>query len=109
MVSRELHELARIHFEMRNGFAIVPRSWSGRCMERLFSFADGDVHDDGGGNVFAEAASLEAFELVHGAIELTLQGAFVTDYFFQELTGGQQGDGAAHGVLHVHLVLPYGD
>ena len=80
-------------FELRNGFVIVwRRSGRGRWLEDAFSFFDGDVHDDGGGDVFAEATALETFELVHGAVELALQRAFVADDFFQEFAGRQQGD-----------------
>lgn len=72
------------------------------------SAPEGDVHDDGGWDGFAEAAALEAFKLVHGAVELALQRAFVADDSFENLFWQQHGGGAADVVFGVHLFLADG-
>lgn len=84
-------------------------------VEGAFSFSNGNVHDDGSGDVFAEAAALEAFQLIHGAVKLALQGAFVADNFFQRIAATEYGDGTAQGVFglqwlfpHAHQVLEFG-
>jgi hypothetical protein len=45
--------------------------------------------------------------LIHGAVELPLQRAFVAHDFFEHVATGQCGHGAAHGVFGIHLLLTH--